>query len=209
MPTFIFDENFIEKPIFIFVALGFVGGLCFSLLEDIWEGVKELVGAVWDSAREAFKGYDIADLEGEGFLERIAKALKKVVGFLNWLRVSKFWFFHIAPSLLLGLGGLVRPIYKLVREMLNLAEWPSFIGFDFRQVFLELLNQTVNNLPFFVAGALQYLRLIYLVLGILLLTLESCFFFTLLTIRFKNRFFAKKNPSSSNLVPTFFCVLIK
>ena len=121
MPTFIFDENFIEKPIFIFVALGFVGGLCFSPLGDIWEGIKELVGAVRDSAREAFGGYDIADLEDETFLERFAKALKKVLGFLNWLRVSKFWFFHIAPGLFLVLGGLVRPIYKLARETLNLA----------------------------------------------------------------------------------------
>lgn len=45
MPTFIFDENFLEKAIFIFVASGFVAGLCFSILGDIWEGVKELVEA--------------------------------------------------------------------------------------------------------------------------------------------------------------------
>lgn len=46
MPTFIFDENFLERGIFIFVASVFAAGLCFSILGAIWEGVKELVEAV-------------------------------------------------------------------------------------------------------------------------------------------------------------------
>lgn len=46
MPTFIFDENLLEKAIFIFVGSVFIAGLCFSILGDIWEGVKELMEAV-------------------------------------------------------------------------------------------------------------------------------------------------------------------
>lgn len=187
VPTFIFDENLLEKAIFIFVASIFVAGLCFSILGDIWEGVKELVEAVWDSALEAFGGSDIADLEGESFLEQIAKGLKKAVAVLKGLLDSPSWYLHIAPSLIIGLGGLVFPIYRLVRELYNIAQWPGFLGFSFYDTLVIFVNHIRTNLPFFVEGSLRYLCFLYIITGCLIWILEFLLFFTLLRISFKKK----------------------
>ena len=187
MPTFIFDENLLEKAIFIFVGSGFAAGLCFSILGDIWEGVNEWVVDVWDSALEAFGGCDIADLEEGTFLQEIAKALKKILASINQLLDSRVWYFHIGPSLVLGLGGLVFPIYKVVREFLSIARWPDFVGFDLYEVLAALVNHAWTNLPVWVKGSLHYLLFLYVCFGVLIWFLEFSFFFTLLAIRPKKK----------------------
>lgn len=173
------------------MASAFALGVCFSILGDIWEGVKELVEAVWDSAREAFWGSDIADLEGGTALEEIAKALKKILAGLKKVFNSDAWYFFVAPYILAALIAAIMPAYGIIQGIVALILWPFPFDFSFSELFrviFLLITYSWTNLGAREQMSLRRLFFVYFIWGTFIFLTKFSLFFLLLVIKLK-RFF--------------------